>query len=182
MRELVLQAVLAELSRDAFHVLQALGMFTFLVHQEVLSHLTEMDGRRLGQALAELQWMGLVDAYDSERYYGLHLRLQNQVAAGLVTPVAYQRLRPMLVRCYQSWLAGLEEAAETGAEARGCNLLAWGESGTTRPNLADTRRYHRLGLERANLAELALILAEEQDWQELTRLVAAASFMQGRGL
>lgn len=177
--ELVLQAVLAELSRDALNVLQALGMFTFLVHQEVLSHLTEMDGRRLGQALAELQWMGLVDAYHGERYYSLHLRLQYHVAAGLVTPVAYQRLLPMLVRCYQSWLAGEQERAESGAEARGCGVLAWGESGAPRSSLAETRRCHRLGVERVNLAELALILAEEQDWQELTRLVAAASFMQG---
>lgn len=179
--ELVLQAVLAELSRDALNVLQALGMFTFLVHQEVLSHLTELDGGRLGQALAELQWMGLVDAYDGERYFGLHLRLQNQIAARQVTPVVYRRLLPLLARSTQGWLAELgggTDAAGMPPGGAGFPLLAWGEQNGRPGNIALTRRCHRIGLERINLCELALMLAEEQDWQGLTRLVAAAAFFK----
>lgn len=179
--ELVLQAVMAELSRDALGVLQALSLFTYLVHMEVLSHLTELDSRRLSLALAELQWMGLVDAFDSERYFALQLRLQAPLSRQLVTPAAYRRLRPLLARAYHSYLAELQ-----GRDARGVGLpsgsghspVAWNEQGRRAPTVARMRWLHRTGAERINIAELALILAEEQDWPALKRLVAGAAFLQ----
>ncbi len=179
--ELVLQAALAELSRDAASVLQALSMFTYLVHQEVLSHLTELDGRRLGQALAELRWLGLADAFAGERYAALQPRLQGSVARRMVTPAAYARLRPALARTYHSYLATTQKriGAGHGREAApGYSLLAWGEAGTTPHNLELTHAYHRLGLERINLAELAVMLAEEENWRSLARFAAAAAFLQ----
>jgi tetratricopeptide (TPR) repeat protein len=180
--ELVLQAVLGELSRDALNVLQTLALFTYLVHQEVLSHLTELDGKRLGQALAELQWMGLVDAFGGERYFALQLRLQGLVARRLLTPEGYARLRPMLLRTYGSYPVSAQSRIEFGTGSGAAlpySLWAWGEPAPGAHDLAQTRTCHRLGLERTNLAELAVILAEEEDWEALARFAAAATFLRG---
>ncbi|MCZ6533585.1 MAG: AAA family ATPase [SAR324 cluster bacterium] len=179
--ELLLQAVLAELSRDALNVLQAMCVFTYLVHLEVLSNLTELDGRRLNHALAELQWMGLVDAFDCDRYFALQLRLQAPLGRHLVTPAAYRRLRPLLSGSCQSYLAALQAGEAQGAlPPAGMNhsAVAWNEPDSLAAQPAQTRRMYRIGVERINIAELALILAEEEDWRTLQRLVASAAFLQ----
>ncbi len=164
-------AVLEAIGREALAVLEALALFSYLAHRDALAALANVDQRALPHALAELQWLGLVDAFDGDRYFLLHPRLQAAVARRVMTPVVWRRLRTAWARNCQAWLAGLAGGGGQGAAPPGPPLTAWHPA---QPGGRAARQGHRLGRERANLAELALALAEEGAWSDLARLADGA--------
>lgn len=170
---LAFATALDHLSPQARQVLTALALYTHPVHREVLGTLTELDARPLGSALAELQWLGLVDSYQDDAYLSLPPRLFSAAAEQLVDGAVYERLRPRMLRSALSWLAEVQrhagELPGPGAEDAG---VAW----CWRPHgapltVAQARLQQRLAVERSHLAELAALLESEQAVGDLAALV-----------
>jgi tetratricopeptide (TPR) repeat protein len=175
--ELLLDQVLGLISADGRAVLSALCLFTHVAHRDILADVTAMERRRLQNALTELQWLGVLDAYGGERYFALPPRLQNRLAERLLTGAAFTTQRERLTLAYQAWLA---QAATLGEAARrGPALLGWSRAEPPDDLLGLWPALQRLGLERVNVAELATLQVEEQDWAGLQRLSDGLQDLQG---
>jgi len=170
---LAFAAALDHLSPQARQVLTALALYTHLVHRDVLATLTELEGKPLGSALAELQWLGLVDSYQDDAYLALPPRLFTAAAEQLVDGAVYEHWRPRMLRSALSWLAEVQrhegDLPGPGTEDAG---IAW----CWRPHgaaltVAQARLQQRLAVERSHLAELAALLEGEQAVGELGALV-----------
>jgi tetratricopeptide (TPR) repeat protein len=170
------EQALAFTGSDAQTVLGALALFTHLVHRDILVQVAGMDGRRLQAALTELQWLGLVDAWDGERYVSIPARLQGPLAERVLDAKRYRRLRARMVQAYRSYLAEaageLDRGGQPDASLLGC---AWQAAPGSAADRASTRGRQRLGLERVNVAELAALLAEAEEWPDLEALADAAA-------
>jgi tetratricopeptide (TPR) repeat protein len=182
---LLLDHVMGLVSADGRAVLAAQCLFSHFVHRDVLADVTAMERRRLQGALTELQWLGLLDAYDGERYFLLPPRLQNHLAEGLLTTATFTAYRERLALAYPAWLSRMGPAAE--AARRGFPLLSWSRGGPPDDAAAQWSgqwsahwsSLQRLGIERANVAELAMLHTEERDWAALQRLSDGLQELQG---
>jgi tetratricopeptide (TPR) repeat protein len=174
---LLLDQALGLLSPDARTVLAAQCLFSHLVHREVLADATGLEGRRLQAGLTELQWLGLLDAYDGERYFALPARTQNHLAERVLTDKIYQTFRDRLALSVPQWLAGCGAAAEVAQ--CGVPLLAWGGERGEEDPCASRPDLRRLGVERVVAADLAAMLADAEDWDGLARLSDSAQGVQG---
>jgi tetratricopeptide (TPR) repeat protein len=168
---------LREIGAAARGVLEALLLMTGLTHRETLGQIARVEPRELPEFLAELQWFGLADVHDGERYASIPPRLQRVLGEMVMTRGVFARLAPRLALSAESYLAS------TGAElqkAPGGSLwedaaaaFAWRGEPAGR-NSADPRAVQRLAVERGNLAETGLMLAEESDLRALLRLTESA--------
>lgn len=169
--------VLPLLNPDARLALDAILQFTHLVHRDMLERLTGFEPKRLQRALTELQWLGLLDASDGDRYLAVPLRLQSVLAERLLDAQAFHTLARRMVEAYQAYLLEAQRGLPAGAKgmARMRPRLALERPGAETAAEAAVRTAHRLGVERVNLADLAALLAEERRWDELARLSDAAA-------
>ncbi len=174
---LLVEAAMPLLAEELLEVLRVLALFPSLVHGEVLSQACDLDPAGLRGALRELQWLGWVDAYDGERYFALHPRIHATVAALLMNRAVLARQRARLLRVYLAYLARMAEQFD-GSAAGFCHfpppLLAWARDRGEGEPAERIRLLHRLGVERVNLAELALLLTEDADWRSLAQLAEQA--------
>jgi tetratricopeptide (TPR) repeat protein len=180
--ELLVEDALPSLGEEVREVLAVLALLPALVHREALAGSCALDDRRLQVVLDELQWLGWVDLHESDRYVELAHRLHRPVAERLLTLGALARVQARLIRVYQAFLAGLATDLEhQGSRWRTLPppLLAWAEERCEGQPPGRMLLLHRLGVERVNLAELALLLCEEGDWRPLARLVAGAFPLAG---
>jgi tetratricopeptide (TPR) repeat protein len=175
---LLLEDALPGLSADAVAALPVLALLPWLVHRDVLAEGADLEGARLEQAMAELQWLGWVDQWDGGRYWALHARLHGPLAERLLSLGALARLQPRLLRACRRLLAAsagaLREAPQTWLRYP-APLLGWDESRCETLPAEWVRRLHRLGIEQVNLAELALLLVDAEEWRTLERLVNDAA-------
>ena len=165
------------LNPDARRALGAMLLFTHLVHREMLERVTGFDAKRLQRAVTELQWLGLLDAADGDRYLAVPLRLQGVLAGRLLDGEAFHTLAQRMVQGYQAYLLEAQRRlpADAKAVARLQPRLALERPGGETAAEPAVRTAHRLGVERVNLADLAALLAEERRWDELARLSDAAA-------
>jgi tetratricopeptide (TPR) repeat protein len=170
-------ALLPLLNPDARRALGALLLFTHTVHRDLLARLTGLDARHLQRALTELQWQGVVDASDGDRYLSVPLRLQGVLAERLLDGEAFHAIAGRMVEAYLAYLAEAQRAlpADPKSLARLRPRLALERAGAETAAEPAVRTAHRLAVERVNLADLAALLAEERRWDELTRLSDAAA-------
>lgn len=177
----VVDRALDALSGPARETLTALVLMPGLVHRDVAAELCEHGPRALQDALTELQWFGLVDAFDGERYLAAHPRVHGRAAERLLNGGAVLRLQGRLVRAYQTWLTGLNGwpgAFRSHWGQQPLPLTCWAERQLGSQPPAFARALHRLGVERGNLAEVAVLLAEAGEWRQLERVVQATAPLQ----
>jgi tetratricopeptide (TPR) repeat protein len=165
------------LNPDARRALGAMLLFTHLVHRDLLERLTGFDAKRLQRAVTELQWLGLVDASDGDRYLAVPLRIQRVLAERLLDTEAFHTLAQRMVQAYQGYLLETQRRLPTDPKAlsRMRARLALERPGAEIAAEPAVRTAHRLGVERINLADLSALLAEEHRWEELARLSDAAA-------
>ena len=176
--ELLIAETLPALSPDAVAALPVLALLPWLVHREVLAEGADLEGARLEQALAELAWLGWVDVWDGGRYVSLQARLHDPLAERMLSLGALARLQPRLLRAYRRFLtatAGALREAPQGRVRYPAPLLAWDDARCEALPAEWVRRLHRLGVEQTNLAELALLLVDAEEWRPLERLVNDAA-------
>jgi tetratricopeptide (TPR) repeat protein len=164
-------------SADGREALGAACLFTHLAHRDVLAGVAALEGRRLQNAFTELQWLGLLDAWDGDRYLGIPPRLQQPLAERLLTGPGYPHQRARMMRAYQTYLAQARPAA--AAACQGAPALGWFRECRVTISPPAMAEVQRLGIERVNVAELAALLAEERDWESLRQLSDAAQAVQG---
>ena len=164
---------LHSLGDPARRALEALVLLTGLVHQDLIAQVSGLDSRDCAEALTALQWAGLADAHDGERYASLHPRLNRVLGETVMTRAVFAPLAPRIGLAYESYLAATARAvAATHAHSAWHAPevgFAWLGAQWPLLNSADPRDVQRLAIERVNLAEAALILLEEGDSRTLSR-------------
>ncbi|MEE8436142.1 MAG: AAA family ATPase [bacterium] len=184
-------AALGGLEAAEINVLAVLALFPSLVHREALERGTALNDHRLYAALTRLQWLGWIDAYDGERYFSLHPRIHSHLALRLLTQDVLTDIRRRLTPYYRAFLAALpnnlidatlERPGRSGGDNGGGSgngwlhhpppLLAWAPERCERHPGQRMALLHRLGIERSNLVELALLAIEEDDRVGLEQLAA----------
>ena len=178
--ESLVQAALPGLSEQEAAVLGVLALFPALLHREILEQGSGLNPHWLHSALAGLQWRGWVDAYGEEAYFALHPRIHRLISEHIVTQEMLARVRPRLTRAYRGFLKALPSALdlEGGWRYNPPPLASWADDRCEHHPPARIRLLHRLGVERVNLAELALMLGEEGDWEGLTQLAGRAGVLE----
>ena len=172
--ELLAGAAIETLGDGERRVLGALALFPDLVHEAMLPALTGLEPKDLLPTLSGLQWLGLVEAFEGERYFLLPHRLQGLVAARLLTRQAMADLEYRIQRAYHVLLAEIPGrlSAEGGAPLP---MEAWVDREGTQREASAWRLWQRLGVERLNLAEVAALLTESKSWVQLERFVSQAA-------
>jgi tetratricopeptide (TPR) repeat protein len=168
---------LGEIGTAARGVAEALTLMTGLVHRDTVAQIAGAEARELSEALAELQWFGLVDVHDGERYASIPPRVQRVLGERAMTRTVFAKLLPRLALSAETYLGAvgteLARAPSGSLWEDAAAAFAWrGEP--SRRNSADPRSVQRLAIERANLAETGLMLAEEGDARSLARLAEGA--------
>jgi tetratricopeptide (TPR) repeat protein len=170
---LAADSALGEIGTSARQVLEVLTLLAGPMHRDSVSRMAGVEGRALAEALAELQWYGLAELSDGERYASIPPRLLRVLGERLMTRRTFERLAPRLSLSCEAFLAAtgrhLAKAPAGSLWEDASAAFAW-QRDAPRRNSAAPREVQRLGVERANLAEAGLILAEEGDVRALTRL------------
>ena len=185
---ILIDAALGGLEAAEINVLAVLALFPSLVHREALERGTALNDRPLYAALTRLQWLGWIDAYDGERYFSLHPRIHGHLALRLLNQGVLTDIRQRLTPYYQAFLAALPSNLNDPALGRSAGhnegasgngwlhhpppLLAWAPERCERHPGQRMALLHRLGVERSNLVELALLAMEEDDRVGLEQLAA----------
>ena len=194
---LVTGAALGGLEAAEVNVLSVLAFFPALVHREALGRGTALNDHRLYAALTRLQWLGWIDSYDGERYFSLHPRIHGHLAVRLLTRAVLTDIRRRLTPYYREFLAALpgnltgaalEPPGGADGHAHGDSgngwlhfpppLLAWAPERCERHPGQRMALLHRLGIERCNLVELALLATEEDDREGLEQLAAHSTALE----
>ena len=183
--ELLLERLLNTLGRDEARVLSCLSFFPDMAHHDVLGSLAGLEPMALQAALTGLQWAGLVDSFDGERYLQLPQRLQRLLVGRLLDERLLTELQPRLLRAYQAYLGSVSRELQTwragagGGEGQPEAEFSWRNEAAPAETPSRRRFWQRLAVERVNLAEVATLLTENGDWLQLERFISEAAPLAG---